>query len=208
MEELKSTEVLDREILEDARDKAYKIILSTEETLKAQSMDWDIKLKNALDAARKNYEERSEKIEGEIFARLPLDQRRMRSEAAEKLLLKAMDDFLHDLPREKLLLILEKELIGRLKSWAGNRTETISEIVSASYSNISSSEAELLFKKIPESVSWEIKEDSAFHKFPSITIDTLSMKINASVETAAAAILKAKRAELASALLSSGVLND
>ena len=208
MEELKSTEALDREILEDAREKALKIVLSTEETIKAHNLNWDKKLESALDSARKGYDERSLKIEGEIFARLPLDQKRRRSEAAENILLKAMDDFLRSLPRDKLLLILEKELLGRLKSWAGGGMEIIKENVSVRYSNMDSSEAELILRKIPDSGNWEIKKDSVFHEFPSITINTPSMKINASVETAAAAILKAKRAELASALLSDGVLND
>ena len=220
MEELKSTEVLDREILEDARLRAHKILINAEDTLEAQVKDWDNRIQTALDSIRKNYSERSEKIEEEIFARLPLDQRRLRSEMAEKLILKAMEDFLHSLPRDKLLSVLERELMGRLRSWTGNRVQTtlenvaalrigkILESVTAHYSNLSQAEAEAILKKVPESENWEIKEDSNVQGFPSITINTQSMKINASVRTAAAAILKARRAELASALLSDGVLND
>ena len=220
MEELKSTEVLDKEILEDARLKAHKILLSADDALEAQVQDWDKRIETAINSIRQNYAERSEKIEEEIFARLPLDQRRLRSETAEKLILKAMEDFLHSLPREKLLSVLERELMGRLRSWTGNRVQTtlenvaalrigkILESVTAHYSNLSLAEAEAILKKVPESESWELKEDGDVHGFPSITINTQSMKINASVRTAAAAILKARRAELASALLSDGVLND
>jgi len=227
MEELKNTDVLDREILEDAREKAAKILSDCRDNLVKQKEDWDKKLEMELLSIREHYSVQSENVSLEIFARLPVDQRRMRSEASEKLLLKAMDDFLHSLPREKLLLILERELVGRLRSWAGNREETILEIVTAEFSGMSREEAEAVLRKIPESGNWEIRQEaeaaSAFAaagaspnaaarsiaaNFPSITINTQSMKINASVKSAAAAILKAKRAELSSSLLGEGVLND
>ena len=129
MEELKSTEALNREILEDARKKAHEILTSADNSLRSQKQEWDGKLKAALDSVENSYAKRTEKAREEIFARLPLDKRRLRSETSERLLLKAMDDFLGSLSREELLSILEMELDGRLKEWAGKDEEGVFIII-------------------------------------------------------------------------------
>ena len=201
MEELKSTEVLDRELLEDARKKAYKILKTAEETLVAQTQDWERRTQDAVNSIRKVYEGQTKKASDEILARFPLDKRRLRSETAERLLKKAMDDFLRSLSREKLVSILERELAERLKvSCDEGEGGTIL------YSGMSPSEADALLKKLPG--AWKLKEDPFVHEFPSVVINTKSIRITASVDAAADALLKDKRAELAAALLGEGVLND
>ena len=207
MEELRSTEALDREILEDARKRAHEILLSAEDTLGSQTREWDGRIRTALDNLNKSYEERTKKIEEEVFARLPLDKRRLRSEAAEITLNKAMDGFLHSLTREKLLLILNRELSGRLRSWAGNREGIVLKAV-VRYSNLSLSEVEVMLEKAPFNGEWDINEDTAIYEYPAISISTPTMKINATVETAAAAQLMRHRAELSASLLGEEVLND
>ena len=214
MEELKSTEVLNREILEDARKKAHEILKAADNALKNQTQEWDEKLKTALDSVRKNYAERAKKTEEEIFARLPLDKRRLRSETAERSLLKAMDDFLGSLTHDDLLFILERELAGRLEEWAGKDIEALSIIgdknLSADvlYSGLSIAETRDMLKRVSLTGNIKIHEDKTVHKFPSIKIDTGTMRMRASVKTASAALLKSERAELAAALLGEGVLND
>ena len=63
MEELKSTELLDREILEDARKKAHKILNTAGDSLGAQTRDWDEKIRSALASIGKSYAEKTKKIE-------------------------------------------------------------------------------------------------------------------------------------------------
>ena len=201
MEELKSTEALDREILDDARKKAHKILKTAEETLTAQTREWEQKTQDAVSSVRKAYEAQTKKAGDEIMARFPLDKRRLRLESAEKFLKKAMDDFLRSLSREKLVSILERELTERLKV-----SPDEGEGGTILYSGMSPSEADALLKKLPG--AWKLKEDPFVHEFPSIVINTQSMRITASVDAAADALLKDKRAELAAALLGEGVLND
>jgi hypothetical protein len=55
---------------------------------------------------------------------------------------------------------------------------------------------------------WDFTENKIVHEFPSLVINTRTLKITSSVESAAAALLRDKRAELAAALLGEGVLND
>ena len=77
MEELRSTEVLDKEILEDARKKAHKILQTADEALEAQNRDWEKKIQRSVKSIKRTYEARLKKTTEEIFARFPLDQRRL-----------------------------------------------------------------------------------------------------------------------------------
>ena len=224
MEELVTTEALDQEILEDARKKAYRILKTADETLEAQKQDWETKAQKELEELRNSFAERAAKSREEILARLPLDKRRLRSETIEGFLVKAMDDFLRSLSRERLLYILGGELSQRLKDsaeqgsagdWAaGQGTKPV-----VLYSGLSLSEVRGVFEKILRKTGsgflpdiraeeWEFKEDGYAREFPSVVINTQIMKITASVENAAGTLMKEKRAELAAALLGEGVLND
>ena len=214
MEELRSTQVLEREILEDARKKAHRILKSSDEALEAQELGWEKKTQDSLESIRKVYAERLEKNSGEIFARLPLDKRRLRSETAESFVGKAMDAFIRSLKRETLLSVLEHSLAEQLKTCESCDLCAGTEI---GYSGMSASEAKELLKKVLRSLgpeagdrfnALEFKEDPFAHEFPSIVINNNAFKISASVEAAAEALLKEKRAELAAALLGEGVLND
>jgi len=230
MEEIRSTEVLDREILEDARKKAAKILKNTDDTLATQDRDWEKKTQEAVESIRNVYAERTKRETDEILARLPLDKRRLRTERAESLLVNAMNDFLSGLKRETLLSILERELLERFTDWAGREKGTSAmPAAQVRFSGLSLSETRELLKKVISELGrkagnfapdktrvedWDLKEDaagadvSAAHKFPSVVINTQSLKIIASVEDAAGTLLKEKRAELAAALLGEGVLND
>ena len=222
MEELRSTEVLDKEILEDARKKAYKILKTADDALAAQNQSWEKKLQRSLKSIQRVYDTRLKKTSEEIFARLPLDKRRLRSETAESLLVNAMNDFLRGLSREKLLSILGDELSGRIKVFADEKASQGECAFIVRYSGMSFTETEELLKKIPGSENGlfdsaygtdepgdlEFMEETTVHEFPFIVINTLDIKITASVEWAVLALMKDKRAELASALLGEGALND
>ena len=220
MEELRSTKVLDHEILEEARKKAFRILKTADENLEAQAKRWDRKIQRGVDSIRKNYDDKAKQSSEEILARFPLDKRRLRSETAESSLVKAMDDFLRSLAHEKLLTILEAELIKRLQFCAGDWVLREGEKPEFLYSGLNITEARLILKKVlgskksappslpRETKDWNFMEDKAVHKFPSVVINTKSQKINASVDSAARALIKNNRAELAGALLGEGVLND
>jgi vacuolar-type H+-ATPase subunit H len=205
MEELRTTEVLGNEILEDARRKAQKVLKTAEDTLAAQNRDWERKLKHSTDSIKKSFAARTKKTSEEINARLSLDRRRLRSETAESFLVKAMDDFLRTLTREKLLLVLERELKPRLTACAedlGNHRSIVR------YSGLSLDEAKAVLEKMPFKGDWEFKADSVIREFPLISIESKTLRMIASVKSASKALLKTRRAELAAALLGDEVLND
>jgi hypothetical protein len=220
MEELRSTEVLDKEILEDARKKAFKILKTADDTVSSQTQRWEKKTARVLAEIRKAYAQRAQKMKEEILARLPLDKRRLRSQITENFLKEAMADFLKELKREDVFAVLERELMKRLAAcaeWEGPEEKFL-----LLYSAMEKNEAEALVRRIsarpgmehvrgakPE--KWELKKDegSAFSaSFPALVLDARTLRIKVSAEAAAAELLDRKRAELSSGLLGEGVLND
>jgi hypothetical protein len=220
MEELRSTEVLDREILEDARKKAFKILKTADDTVNAQTQRWERKTRRAVEEIRGNYARRLEKVKEEILARLPLDKRRLRSETAENFLLRAMETFLRNLSRRQILAVLEREFASRLAAcidWGGAAGGNPPVLL---YSGMSESEAKEVLtaaaagsriKDVSHGVSgWEFQKNErpGGAELPAVVLNMPTVRIAASVETAAAGLLEDKRAELAAALLGEGVLND
>jgi hypothetical protein len=204
MEELQSTEALDREILEDARKKAFKILKNADESVSASKITLGKKLQSATEKARKNYAEKAETAKREIMARLPMDKRRIRSEAINSFLNKAIEHFLGTLDRPTLLRILEKELALR----AGEHSSA-SGMGEFRYRSLSAAECSALGSAAFPGLSFSYMEDSLptiGGASPALMIDFPQLKITASADKAAEMLLLDKRAELASALL--GNLED
>jgi hypothetical protein len=218
MEELRSTEALDREILEDARKKAYKILKTADDTVQSKGRSWERKTQRAVDGIRKTYAARTEKVREETLARLPLDKRRLRSETAEASLKEAMEAFLAGLKRTALLSLLEREFSRRLGAAFDADLNSAGDSV-LFYSALSGPEAEGIFKtalsrqdakKAAGFGKAALKQDESpvASRFPALVLNIPAARIRASVEAAAAELLEAGRAELVSALLGEGALND
>jgi vacuolar-type H+-ATPase subunit E/Vma4 len=215
MEELRSTEALDREILEDARKKAAKTLKTADANVESQKKQWEEKTQTSITEIRKAFADNTEKAQQEILARFPLDKRRMRSEISEKILKDAMNGFLQNLNRTNLLLILEQEFEKRL-AVCGEADLKNNPMVT--FQKMEESEVHTLLRKIldkPEIKGklrledFQIKQDAdKSAAFPAIALNTNTIRITASVENAAAEMLVDKRAELVVALLGEGALND
>jgi len=210
MEELQSTEALDREILEDARKKAFKILKNADESVSASKTALGKKLQNAMEKARKNYEEKAETARREIMARLPMDKRRIRSEAINSFLGKAIEHFLGTLDRPALLRILEKELVLRAGEFSSLLDKDGSSCTGEfRYRSLSVAECSALGSAAFPGMTFHYIEDSlptVSGTFPALVIDFPQLRITASADKAAETLLLDKRAELASALL--GNLED
>ncbi|GHU81046.1 hypothetical protein FACS189468_2630 [Spirochaetia bacterium] len=208
MEELQSTEVLDREILEDARKKAYRILKTAEDTVASGREVWEKKTQETLEGARKSCKDRLEKNRLEIMARLPMDKRRIRSEKVETLLQSAMKQYLSSLKRERLLLLLENELRERI-----GETEDLKDSPSTEvrYRELTDGEVEGLLKKFPSLARLKTKKDPLYilpGDFPALVIDFPDLRLTASVDAAARSLLLDQRAELVSSLLGPEILSE
>jgi hypothetical protein len=210
MEELQSTEILDREILEDARKKAYRILKTADDTVNASGAAWDKKIKRAVDNIRRKYAARSEKTRQEIMARLPLDERRARSEYTEGLLRSSMDAFFSALPRDKLLGLLELELKKRIAEYFGSGADHNGASWELRCRGLEDAELRPILKRLGAPPVKPVQDPllSLPGNLPALVIDTPAARISVSVYAAARTLLKDKRGELARALLGGEASND
>jgi hypothetical protein len=207
MEELQSTETLDREILEDARKKAYRILKTAGDTVKAQAGAWEKKTSEAVAELEGRYDARRRRSLAEIAARLPLDKQRIWSEYVEKLLDSAATDWFAGLGREQVLSLLGKELEKRLEvcpEFAAAGT------IGVTCRRLEKTEAEGLIKKplpqanlVFETPAGAGTENPAPDEgaYPELALDIPAARITASVYTLVDSLLHDKRAELIAALL-------
>jgi vacuolar-type H+-ATPase subunit E/Vma4 len=203
MEELQSTEILDREILEDARKKAVRILKTAEETVHAQNAEWDKKTLTSIDELDKKYNEEKETAAMKIMARLPIDKHRVKIEKIEGLLYSAVETWFKSLSRQRIIELLAEELAKRL-ALCGDSLNSAK--IQAYINGIDRKEAEAVFKKI--NITCIINEDSTVSRYPLITLETGEIRIIASIEKVVDFLLQEKRAELVEALIDPAFIEE
>lgn len=110
MEELRSTDALDKEIREDARKKAEKILIKADEAVKELLDGVDEKIRLAQEDAKNASEKRLATFEKNTNASLPLEKQRLRISAINKTVMDSLNSYLEDLGEEKRTLIIKKEV--------------------------------------------------------------------------------------------------
>ncbi|MDR0443161.1 MAG: hypothetical protein LBH44_07140 [Treponema sp.] len=203
MEELQSTELLDREILEDARKKVLRILKTTDDAIKAQTAEWKEKTSASINDLEKKYGEHCKNAAVEIMARLPIDKRRAKAEKIESLLKSAVESWYAGVSRAKILDFLSKELAERFSHC---EEKSCKEKVRAVTSGLDQKEAENILKSI--NADCIIEDVPAAHIYPSIMLETGEARIVASMQKTIDFLLQEKRAELAEALLGRAFLED
>jgi hypothetical protein len=222
MEEIQSTEILDREILEDARRKAFRTIKTADDTVKANTLAWEKKTAQAVEDLKARFEERRKKSSDEIMARLPLDKRRAESEKVEALVQRALDAWYEAQSRERILCLLEAELRLRLEDCPEFRGA--GRNIKAMFYKLGREEGEALLARVLPPGSWEtvdyhlgvegaasasstgagaaIRASGVLSgKYPELVLDSPGVRINASINMLAASLLADHRAELTAALI-------
>jgi vacuolar-type H+-ATPase subunit E/Vma4 len=166
LEELQSTEVLDREILEDARRKAFRVLKTADDTVKNNINAWEKKTSQAVEDLKHRFQERRGRASGEIMARLPLDKRRAESEKIDRLVQNALDLWYAAQSRERIIALLEDELRRRMEDCPefGSAVGMVDAAafegknIKARVYKLSREEGEALIAKILPKGSWEMAE--------------------------------------------------
>jgi hypothetical protein len=206
MEELQSTEILDREILEDARKKAYRILKTADETVQANAGVWEKKTRDTLDELNKKYAGQRNLCAEEIMARLPLDKRRAKAEKIEGLLRSAVETWYAGLSPERALAILKRELAKRLA--ACDEFTAAGEQPRALIRRLDRAGAEAVLKAVLPGRVCAIEEMLPAGAYPAIILENSAVRIIASLDTSVDFLLHEKRAELAASLLGTAVLGQ
>jgi vacuolar-type H+-ATPase subunit E/Vma4 len=199
MEELQSTEILDREILEDARKKAARILKAADDSIKAKAAEWEQKTCSTLDELQKKHEEQRRLAAAEIMARLPMDKRRAKAEKIENLLCSAVGNWYAGLSRGQVCSILVKELTKRL-AVCGEFTES-KETLCVLIHQLDRMEAESVLREALPEGPYIIEEKPSAALYPEIILSNDKARISASIQKTVDYFLREKRAELALALL-------
>lgn len=196
MEELRSTEVLTKEILEDARRKAFRILKEADKSAAEKAAAWEKKTEKALAELDAKSAEEEKRERDDIMARLPLDTRRIRSERIENLLREALDRYLANLPRDKALKILAGELARRKDALSGGPVEVEAR-------GLSGEEAARLLAGVGEGITV-----GGGQAYPALVLDSPEVKITVSLEAAARQALLDARGELTRALVGPAILEE
>jgi vacuolar-type H+-ATPase subunit E/Vma4 len=200
MEELQSTDILDREILEDARKKVLRILKTAEETIRNQNAEWEKRTAESINELEKKFSENCRLISCEIMARLPIDKRRAKAEKIENMMTAAVDSWYCNLSHETILDYLTKELKKRLSQCADILDK---EKKLALIHGIDHKDAENILNAVNENCP--IAENPS-HGYPSITIESGDVRVTASVQKTVDYLQHEKRIELIEALLESSFL--
>ena len=204
MEELRSTDTLDKEILEDARKKADRILRTAEQNLKSLTEEWSNKTVKTIADLERLHVEAGEMHRKEVMARLPLDKRRARSQRTEGLLRSATEEYISLLPRKRLFLLLEQELKARAQALPP-------EGLQVRFGGMEKKEAEALLKAcLPGTGSAYGIQDtpSISAEYPELILDSPDVRVVVSIAARMEELLDDKRGELTRALLGEGASND
>jgi len=202
MEELQSTENLEREILEDARKKAQRILKAADETIRIKNAEWEKTTGEALTELEKRFAGLYVLAANEITAVLPIDKRRAKAEKLETLLQSAVETWYSNLSRDRVLGFLKNELEKRIIICGGFSVQSgTGSPCLAAVSNLTLTEAESILKEILPGVSCKIEKTKYQSDYPEFILENSDVRICASVKKTADYFLSEKRAELVEVLL-------
>lgn len=120
MEELRSTEILDKEIEADARKKADKILKNAEADAEKILSDVESRVKEVEEQKAKYYGLKFNQFEKNLEAALPLEKERFLVSFYDDSVSKALNDYLKNIGAEKRLSLIEKRF-QNLKGMMGDR---------------------------------------------------------------------------------------
>lgn len=109
MEELRSTDILDKEIHEDARKKAERILISAQEEIEKIISSVPEKLETVKKEKDILYENKRDHYNKDILAKVPLEEKRFLVSFESKAVREAIDNYLSNLSLDK-----KKKIFGKL----------------------------------------------------------------------------------------------
>ena len=110
MEEIKTSEKLEQEILEDARKKAERILKSAEKSVNEIEGEWKKKEEAFLSASKQEMEERKKRIQQEISATLPLEIKRIELRILNEKFEAFLQKFFEELSEEEFVTLIRPRL--------------------------------------------------------------------------------------------------
>lgn len=204
MEELKSTENLEREIDADARRKAEQIEKNAAQTIEKTKAEWKARLEAELVQEKERFAARVNAHKKETRARLELDKRRLAAARTERCLHEAAAAFLANCGRAALV-----DTVGRLvarrarNAFFGDFSALTALPPSVAYYNMTRSEVQTMLNAAfgggVDISAWDITEQPAASEHGALDIglvlDAKFVVIRASIAAELDEMLLARRQE-------------
>ena len=206
MEELQSTDILAHEILEDARKRAQKILKTAAAMAQSKSTEWEQKTAETLDELRTRYAERERIAAHEVMTFLPIDKRRAKTRKIEELLNAAVENWYSSLSRERVLALLEHELVRRLAFCDGFTNAGTAYRVKIH--RLDSVEAKAILQEALSGKPCIIEETYSPSAYPVLILETGDERIHASIDGTMDYFLSRRRVELTEALVGKAALEE
>ena len=152
MEEIKGTEALEREILEDAGKRADRIVRKTREEADRLRSASVASLEDRLGGLKRQYLEKTAQLEKETFSRLPLEMTRLKARFIDETMRKSVREFLDS---------LDPAILG---DWCVSELSKRSALLTGraallSWKGIGSDQAQGIAKLFPADAALSIVED-------------------------------------------------
>jgi len=214
MEELLSTEMIVREIMEDARKKAQRILNTADEAARSKAAEWEKKTAAALGEMETRYAEQRRVAAHEIMTLLPIDKRRAKAKKIEEMLGAAVKNWYAGLSRKNVLALLQRELAQRLAfcdSFAapgGAQKIREAQRIRATIHKLERPEAKALLQAVLPGRPCDIEEAHSASPYPELVLETPDARIYASIGRAVEFFISERRAELAGALVGEAALHE
>ena len=140
MEELRSTEVLDKEIETDARKKAERILAKADSDGKALVADVAHRIEKFTEEKTAEYQKKTESYQADKDAVVPLEKERFLVSFMESAIIKAIDSYLEALGEEKRIALA-------VRRWNAYKAVVASQKVNALVFGFDAARAEAALKK-------------------------------------------------------------
>ena len=140
MEELRSTEVLDKEIETDARKKAERILAKADSDGKALVADVARRVETLKEEKTAEYQKKTESYQADRDAVVPLEKERFLVSFMESAIVKAIDSYLEALGEEKRIALA-------VRRWNAYKAVVASQKVNALVFGFDAARAEAALKK-------------------------------------------------------------
>jgi vacuolar-type H+-ATPase subunit E/Vma4 len=195
MEELVSTEALEREILADARKKAERTIRGVDDEVRRIASEGERRTAEAVAELARGYAERSERYRAEALARFPLERSRIKAAYVDARLREALEAYMSSLPAGRVAAITSASLAKARSFLSGKELRARWRSLGAEAA------ARILAEALPESVVVDSAEDRTLPA-AGIVVEVAdgSATMRATLDLVAEAVLGERRGELASAL--------
>jgi len=138
MEDIMSSEILEKEILEDARKKAQRILKNADTQIAGLTKEWMEKTKAELDLLSAEADAKKAMLKKEMETAFPLETKRRKLRFMDGIFEKLLEDFFIGLPRKDL----ENVLLERAKAFTAVFAGKNCNAITARYAGISQDAAE------------------------------------------------------------------